>query len=185
MKKQRFCFCLCAQSSDAPRTGDAMHGRCNLECFAVRFSDLGLCNYLGSSATRRFLCGSVLACSRRPMVLRHSPADPASDLAAPCSRLYHNSAQSQLDQEDARHAPIPTDSAQAQFKPPHVRPGYSGNGVRIFHRHRAGVFTNFGMLIRADSPRTCGPKQRAGSPTPPSSDVPDAQISADEPQMSA
>ena len=107
----------------------------------------------------------MLACSRRPMVLRHSPADPASDLAAPCSRLYHSSAQSQLDQEDARHAPIPTDSAQAQFKPPHVRPGYSGNGARIFHSYCAGVFTNFEMLIRADSPRTCGPKQRAGSPT--------------------
>jgi hypothetical protein len=38
------------------------------------------------------------------MVLPHIPADPASDCASPCSRLHHISAQSQLDQEDARHA---------------------------------------------------------------------------------
>jgi hypothetical protein len=38
------------------------------------------------------------------MVLGHSPADPASDCASLCSRLHHSSAQSQLDQEDARHA---------------------------------------------------------------------------------
>merc|ERR1712036_147632 len=71
---------------------------------AVRFSDLGLCNCFCVLVTRRFLCGSVLACSIRPMVLPHIPADPASDCASPCSRLHHSSAQSQLDQEDARHA---------------------------------------------------------------------------------